>query len=254
MKFSIFHITCISIILCIAGCIAPNSTRVSERNNSVRGSAPYFGSFDKIWNERTITLPPAGNSGPGMLFPFSGESNSDETFAFPLTIRATYMDSALVNVGFKEFCQLARMSESEQSAYVEKYKKAHITNDTLFIWAEIQTTFTSEFLNLRRWTIFLENEEGKQFEPSRILEYPIEQSNRKFYPPGDRNKSGSPLVPDFRFTNLIKKNVELYFPVRRFDDSLFTANTTHLKFVILDTEHPLVRAESSWTLTSAEHH
>jgi len=253
MKFSIFHITTISLFILVAGCTAPYSMQTPGRNNSSSRLAPYFGSFDKIWNERTIALPPEGNDSPGMMLPFTGGGTQDEALLFPLLVRATYIDSTLLESGFTEFTRLSRMTEDEQSAYMERYRKAHIANDTLFIWAEMQTTSTAEFLDLRRWTIFIENDDGKQFEPARIVEHPIEQSNRKFYPPGNRNRTGSPSVSDMRFSNLIKKNVELYFPIRRFDDILFTAQTTHLKFVILDTEHPLVRAESAWTLASLQH-
>jgi len=221
------------------------SFRGQEEEKIAQINSPYFGSFDKLWTERTIEIPPIG-AGGGLLLPFSGNG---EPSIFPLTIRATYMDSAVINSGFHEFVRLTAMTDKEAAIFKDTYWNKHTTGDTLFIWAEMRTTSTVEFLDLHRWTIFLENDEGYQFEPARIVEHQLEQTNKPFFPPGNRYQERPPGTQEIRYGSSMKKNVELYFPIHRFGDSIFSPRTTHLKFVILETEHPLVRAESSWILS-----
>src|SRR5258706_11905326 len=118
------------------------------------------------------------------------------------------MDSALIDAGFHTLEDLAAMSDSESSDFRSAYARARASGDTLFIWLEMRTSSTEDFLDLGRWTIYLQDETGRQIEPSRFVEHPLSRQGGRGAEPeelrsGGRERSG--------FAATVKKEVELYF-------------------------------------------
>jgi hypothetical protein len=158
------------------------------------------------------------------------------------------MDSALVNAGLRAFGDLALMSEYERSQFSSEYRKARSGGDSVFIWIEMRTSSTEEFLQLDRWTMYLENEDGAQSEPGRIVEHPARREQAQ---QASEDIRGSGREPSTSTANAVKE-VELYFrqlPSRSANATVPPARI--LRFVMLEARNPLIRAEASWQISAS---
>ncbi|MEK9137809.1 MAG: hypothetical protein AAB393_11855, partial [Bacteroidota bacterium] len=113
-----------------------------------------------------------------------------------------------------------------------------------------QTPFSEEYLQLDRWTMLLEDEKNHQFEPSRIVEHP-----------GGKESALRGASSEDEPANLLRgrllgwsgviKDVELYFPLHRVSgEPLVSSATKSLKFVVVQSSNPSVRAEGTWEFSN----
>ncbi len=151
-ELSACQLIAVSALLLCGGCMTTLGNRSTVGMGSPSYASPYFGPFDRLWSRRTILLTQL-RDGPGG----GAGSPGEESILFPLTARATYMDSALIDAGFHTFEDLASMNDSESSVFRSAYGRARASGDTLFIWLEMRTSSTEDFLDLGRWTIFLQD-------------------------------------------------------------------------------------------------
>lgn len=237
-------------LIVFAGCMPSTATLPAERGNVALWSSLLPGSFGKLWTERTILL---GQLSDGFRLPALsplGGSPPDGDGPFPLIVRATLVDSVLIEAGIREYGRLASMTDEELSAFQSAYHAKHDVDNSLFVWLELQTSYTDDFLKLERWIIFLEDETKQQFEPMRVVEHPMQ----KRPPPdaaADRAGRNSLVYPGELTWPLTTKAVELYFPKKRYDGApLLSATTKTLKLVVLEPKNTSVRAEGSWDFSS----
>ncbi len=235
----------IALIAAAGGC-APPMGGYSQAGRTGPTSSPLLGNFDKLWLKRTIILRQDGGGGGGPLLPFGGGESPGSGFEpFPLIVQATYMDSTLIEAGIREFADLSSMTPAETDSFRTAYKLRHCPNDTLFVWVELSTSSTPEFLNLDRWTIFIENDEGRDFEPGRIVEHPLRRGPSARIP---AESGGLSRESEESPWSQVSKDIECYFPLSHFGDALIGKTTQKLRFVFLDSKHPRVRAEADWDL------
>ncbi len=231
----------------LCGCATSLGDRQRMTMHSPAVASPYLGDFEILWGERTITLmqeeegrripsPDAGGaepSGGGLAF-------------FPLIVRATYMDSALIAAGLSTFAHLASMTEDEETKFRSTYATIRPSGDSTFIWLEIRTSATEEYLKLDRWTLILENEDGRQIEPGRIVEHPVKRQA-----PAANEQAGA-ARENSGFGASAGKAVQLYFgsvpPASRMREG--TSRRT-LRIAMLETKNPAVRVEGSWQISGS---
>jgi hypothetical protein len=228
------------------GCGPSMGYRQGEREEMWGRQSLRLTSFDKLWEERTISL---GQGGGGLRIPFfssPGGGEMSDRESFPLSVRATVVDSTLIEAGLREFARLAKMSDQELADFRARYSKAHDLGHNIYIWAELQTALAEEYLNLDRWAIFLEDEEKHQFEPVRVVEQPRERGVERRVVP---TQAGSDEFPEGRFQGRFTraKDVELYFPMSRLaGEPILSPAAKALKLVMLQADNPNVRAEGAW--------
>jgi hypothetical protein len=234
------------------GCGSTMGYREGERGEAWAGQSLRLSTFDKLWEERTISLGQGGGGSRNPLFSSPGGGGMGEREAFPLFVRATLMDSTLVDAGIKEFGRLAKMSDEELADYRARYKRAHDIGHNLYIWAEMQTALSEEYLRLGRWAIFLEDEQKHQFEPVRVVEQPKEKGMERRVV---TTETESDEFPGVRFQSRVlhTKDVELYFPMSQLTgEPILSPATKTLKLVMLQADNPNVRAEGAWDSSTFE--
>ena len=234
-------------IALLHGC-ATQMGRMPQAGGMEAVPSPSLGPFDKIWSAHTVLLRQESEGGGAPFLPFGGgESEGPRVEPFPLVARATYMDSTLIDAGIRQFSDLASMTQAEVDSFQARYRSMHCPQDSLFIWLTLSTTSTPEFLLLNRWTIFIENDEGRDFEPGRIVEHPVRNGSPRQALGGsedvDRVRDEGRLI-----WSPVSKDVELYFPLHHFGNALIGSGTHSLKCVILDSRNVRVRAEAEWNL------
>jgi hypothetical protein len=243
MKFRARHLLALSALFTLGGCM----TTLGDRSTAGRGlspsASPYLGSFDRLWSRRTIILSQLRDGQGG-----GADSPREGSGFIPVTARATYMDSALIAAGLHTFADLASMNDEESSTFRSNYWNSRATGDTLFIWLELRTSATEDFLELGRWTIFLEDESGKQIEPSRFVEHPVQRQGGRVAEQEERRGDGrgSPV-----FAATVKKEVELYFhqppPGSRNGNG---ESPRTLRLIMFETKNPLARVEGAWQIAA----
>lgn len=228
------------------GCGSGMGYRQGDHEEMWGRQALRLSAFDKLWEERTISL---GQGGGGLGIPFfssPGGGEMGDREAFPLFVRATLVDSTLIEAGIGEFARLAKMSDEELVDFRARYKKAHDLGHNIYIWAELETTLSEEYLKLSRWAIFLEDEKRHQFEPVRVVEQPKERGMERRAVTTQR-ESGDFSGTRFQGRFLITKDIELFFPVSRLTgEPILSPAAKALKLVMLQTDNPSVRAEGAW--------
>lgn len=195
------------------------------------------GPFNKIWNEWSIMLVPetGGVQSPSFMSPMGGRGRGrGMPGMFELSVRATLMDSAVINAGIDLFAEIADMTPEEKTVFRDHYDEEHFIGKYLFIWADLRTPYSNEYLKLNRWTFFLETESGQQIEPVKVVSgdsLNIAQRGRGF-----RSRMPS-------------QNVEFYFPLTDHDGKpLLSPQNGSLKFAVVSVENKDKRAEGEWNL------
>jgi hypothetical protein len=201
-------------------------------------------SFQVLWEKRTVYFGQARRGGKslqmGIPFVMTGGPGGDSEF--PLHITATLMDSLLIEVGLKHYASLIKMTPEEEAEFCSAYYQRYDPSNHLLIWCELQTSWAELHLDLDRWTIFIEDDTGNQYEPVQILEEP---------PP--IRQTMTDMFPDFlprqgrRAWEFHQKTIMFCFP--KFDfyqNSIISDEVQFLKLVFQLSGDPQTRAEGVW--------
>ncbi len=138
-----FIIMIVSGVIVLYGCMTSMGNRPTTMSAwSASISSPYFGKFEQLWAERTITLT-QNRSGAGMGM------GSGEGVSFPILVQATFMDSTLIHAGIEEFARLSSMNEEEAARFRTSYEMLHIRGDSIFIWVEMQNNIDGRISSAR---------------------------------------------------------------------------------------------------------
>ena len=224
------------------GCSPAAGYQRSDHPGSEQLSSLLSGSFEACWHRNTIVLGSQSSPGAGLPSPLGRGRGGG---AFPVIVRATIMDSLLVEAGIQEFGRLAGMDSNSLDAYRRSYRKHHDLDKNVFVYAEIQTFLAEEYLEANRWIFFVEDQQRNQTEPVRIVPHAIQPKTPQLGPSYD---PGSPVtwLP-------VKRTIELYFPLGLFPPVHRTPEGVGtLKFVVLDINNSYVRAEGMWDLTTRQ--
>jgi hypothetical protein len=172
--------------------------------------------------------------------------------SFPLLVRATFMDSSLIEEGLRQYGRLAKMDNQELTEYRARYETNHDVDSTLYIWVELQTGLAEDYLRLDRWTIFLQDDQGHQFDPGRLEPHPVQSASEGRLAMSQNESYGFP-GGRFQVPSVTRRDVELYFPKYQLTgEPILTPTTKSLKFVILQSDNPNVKAEGVWDFSTFE--
>lgn len=233
----------------LVSCSGVDSATQSNRPRIGRLASSFFGeSFERLWEERTILL--GQFSGGGAPFPSTPGGQRGNASPFPLTVRATILDSTLVEAGIQEFARLASMKADELQTFRQTYRSQHFLDEYIFVEAELQTFLSENYLQLDRWVIFLEDDNRNQYEPRRVEKDPPQKSLARFQPGGGRgNQEGR--FAGMGASSFSTQRIELYFPRYRYARiPVVGPETGSIKLVVVDARDSNVRAEEKWNFFS----
>lgn len=245
------------VVICLGGLILLSACSYTHLGSGglSQGFSLVPGNLNEVWNQHTILI--AGQSGgmgrSPMMMPGAyprGEPGEQRggSGMFELIVRATLMDSAVIESGLDEFAWLASLSAEEKEEYAARYDEEHYSGKYLFIWAEIMTPFSDQYLKLDRWTFFLQTESGEQLEPEKMVEQEVPRRNFSPGLPADSIYNSSLGTP-FGSRSLPYKIVEFYFSLKGYHGvPLLSPEVKKLKFVVVRRDRKEDRAENAWNL------
>jgi hypothetical protein len=173
---------------------------VSEGESSSEPEAAYLEARTK----RTIVLSAGRGESPRFMLPGSpGRMRGGD---FPLIVTATLMDDRVVKTGFLFYETALGMTSEEAAEFQRKYRTRYETDQYFLIEVSLQTAMAENYLDLDRWTIFIEDDAGSQNVPARITELPLSSQVMT----GTVEDVGKRLMP-VDWTRH-RKTVLLYFP------------------------------------------
>jgi hypothetical protein len=236
-------------LLLVSCATAPSSRKYV---GPVFDSKPLDGieeSFPNLWEKWTVQLGGAPRSGIPWLLgsPFAmspGEGRGGRGSEFPLQIAATLMDSTLIEAGLQHYANLIQMTQEERAAFRRAYFDRYNPTYHLLIWCELRTGMAEDYLNLDRWTVFIEDDAINQYEPVQILEEP-QSAHRtaEHWLPGFQPGHGR------RRWEVHQKSLMLFFPNRDFyQNPVLSHRVKFLKLVFQLNEDEKTKAEGIWVL------
>ena len=189
----------------------------------------------------------------------------------PLLIAATLL---VPDLGKAEF-DLLKTHYAPDSVDVttwEEYVIQNKLNDMIQIRLKLNTPFNEKYLDLKRWIIFLEDEEGTGYEPLEIEArafYPLEAVQvsvpgrevevtdvfGQYFSPVPGDKERFYLEAPSRLTYVgNEKLLQLYFPGRNFQGKpIVNEKTKSLKLIVQSQETDFGRSELIWYLKKPKH-
>ncbi len=206
-------------------------------------------SFDEYWNSRTITVTDRprqmGGGGRVAMGGMGGQPRGGMGGGgFPLILRATLMDSVLIDKGIYEYGKMAGLSEAAANEYLQRYKERYSVDDRIVIWAQIITPYSELYLDLERWTFYIESASGHTYQPIGFEERDIVLQSSF---PGD-----SPGIQQRGFgggRNM--KTVVFYFPKHRSDGTdVIARGDKRLKFGVVYRINTNEQVSGYWELNA----
>ena len=124
----------------------------------------------------------------------------------------------------------------------QRYYELHDIANNILIEVNLQTSWTDLLLDLNRWTIFLEDDQGNQYEPKKIIErnLPISFAENNYTEP----VSNIVMIHPF---NTHQKQIYIYFPRNdHYGQSIIHKKVNYLKIIFLQEKSGYARAEGIW--------
>jgi hypothetical protein len=237
--------------LLFLSCAGPGRFTRLEKTGGTPGNSFIQTNFDSLWSSRTIFITPQsqGMQGSPIMTPGMQPGRPTGGTRFELIVRATLIDSTVINSGINEYAHLISMTSEEKNDYRVRYDQEHYQDQYLYVWALIMTPYSDEYLKLDRWTFYLETEAGQQLEPKKIVDQkflpPIRTT--EFSPDTTVEKIPSPFPSRHRSRPF--EIVEFYFPLNDYDSiPLLSGKIKTLKFGVVNAANLEDKASGSWNL------
>jgi hypothetical protein len=161
---------------------------------------------------------------------------------FPLTATATLMTDAVIEAGLLYYQSMAGMTSQQADSFGQIYHAENLLDQYLLIEMTLHTMWAENYLDLRRYTIFIEDDQQRKYEPARMEQQSVLTSH---FPgivpaPGQKKSSHADIIHHM-------KTVFLYFPRKDFyGNPTIGADTHALKLVIILEEGGTGRIEGTW--------
>jgi hypothetical protein len=199
--------------------------------------------YQQIRSRWTIRLGPGSEHAGKTSGPPGGREEGGGGL-FPLTIRATLMVDEVIDAGLLYYKQIAEMSVQEADTFGRNYREGNQLDRYLLVESFLQTSSAENYLDLRRYTIYIEDDQHNKVEPAKIVERSIVNSSQPgfTYEPGRRQE-----LTGFTGWMQHQKTVLLYFPKRDiYEKPILAANIKELKIVFILDERGSGRVEGKW--------
>lgn len=229
----------------IAACASSQQGTRIEQGSRMYGFTLMDSEFERLWDRRTITIPGSMAGQQGMSPLFGNGAQARGGGPFEIRVRATIMDTALINAGIEQFATLAEMSEPEKQDFAERYRQDRPIDQYIYVYAQITTPYAESYLDLGRWTFYLMDEDEMKYEPKKIISHDLylEHGDSLFV----KQEGLNPRVPFWLSEPDPYRDVEFYFPLNDPEGNPILAAEDLTFGVVMnsDLDH---RAENSWDL------
>ena len=203
--------------------------------------------YRNIRSRWTVSLGPAKRAGGGPMLSSFSEGGGGEMRGgdFPLMVEATLMDSEVVQAGLSYYAETVGMSLEEADSFRQDYWIRNNLDKNFLVETSLQTMYAENYLDLSRWTVFVEDDEKNQHTPVRIKEKPTFSRHAEGMSKMPNQKRPMP----FDYTRH-EKIVFFYFPKQDFyGQPIIRKDMKELKIVFILEKDGKGKAEGRWTFT-----
>ncbi|MBN2104728.1 hypothetical protein JW835_11870 [bacterium] len=193
----------------------------------------------------TIVLKPAVRKNRP-LFILSGPPKGGHGSDFPLSVAATLMRVQVIEAGFSHYAEAINMNQEQAADFQKACRQQHELDKYLLIEALLQTRMADNYLDLDRWTIFIEDDTVNQNVPKKIVKLARSSVITQEMMEVPNQKQQTP----FEWTHH-RKTVLLYFSRKDYyGKPVLHDDLKTLKLVFLLEKGGTGRAEGSWIFKS----
>jgi hypothetical protein len=244
---SVLKIGLFLILLSTTGCWRQmHQDKVAEPHQVVNPAVDAEEFYQEIRSRWTIRLSPGSiHAGESYASPFSRRVRREEGGdSFPLMIRATLMVDEVIDAGLLYYKQMAEMSAQQADSFSQNYRAGNQMDRYLLIELSLQTFAAENYLNLRRYTIYIEDDQHNKLEPAKIVERPMGISSRRGMMYGTGREQEPPGSVDW---TQHQKSVFLYFAKKDLNaQPTLQTGLRELKIVFILQEGGSGRVEGKW--------
>jgi hypothetical protein len=210
----------------------------SPEIESPKGSEETYLKARSKW---TIELNSSGGgAGSSFILPLlSGARHGSD---FPLIVTATLMNDQVIEAGLAYYENAVGMTPEQVDSFRQTYRRQNEVDQYFLVEVSLQTKMAENYLNLNRWTIFIEDDAGNQNAPAKIVEMPGSSQIMEGMMEDPVQKRSIP----FDLTRH-RKTVFLYFPRKDYyGNPVLHKNLKALKLVFLLEKGGSGRGEGNW--------
>jgi hypothetical protein len=161
---------------------------------------------------------------------------------FPVKISATIMDEEVIEAGFSYYEHVIGMTQQESDGFRQRYRNLHQLDQYYLMELSLRTTLTEDYLDFSRWTIFVEDDQGRKYEPDKITEQPLSSNQNTIMMTKQSMAEPIPIQ-----MSLHEKIVFFYFPQKDFyGKPTFDKDIKKLTLVFILEKGGAGRAQGSW--------
>jgi len=208
--------------------------------------------YNVLKEQRTIILGPPPGQGPVR---FSG-GGGPGLRGFPVVVTATLIDSAFIEAEHRYTAPPDSLSGAAGQARLQTFFTQQQVNDILTIRLVLSTTLHESYIDMDRWVAYIEDQDGRPYEPTEIVEIRTLVSDRPEQSMNMMAGRQSGARGGFRGRpggdNLFIRKARRYdlrFPsIDVYGNYLLRPGTESLELVFFDKNDPQYRTQGKWEL------
>jgi hypothetical protein len=208
--------------------------------------------YNVLKEQRTIILGPPPGQGPVR---FSG-GGGPGLRRFPVVVTATLIDSAFIEAEHRYTAPPDSLAGAAGQARLQTFFTQQQVSDILTIRLVLSTTLHESYIDMDRWVAYIEDQDGRPYEPTEIVEIRTLVSDRPEQSMNMMAGRQSGARGGFRGRpggdNLFIRKARRYdlrFPsIDVYGNYLLRPGTESLELVFFDKNDPQYRTQGKWEL------
>lgn len=159
----------------------------------------------------------------------------------PISVQALFAGEPVVKAGIAYVSTFLSLSEAEREQIFQDFSVQWETDSYFPVLVTLRTNLHKSYLDLSRWTIFLEDEDQNQYESIKVVDVTDIGARAANKDDDADNKIQRPI-----FSSRMKKLVMLFPKQGRGGHSIWQVANRKITFVVLSNEHFEQRLEAEW--------
>lgn len=159
----------------------------------------------------------------------------------PISVQALFAGETVVKAGVEYVSTFLKLSGAEREQIFQDFSTQWQTEFYFPVLVTLRTNLHKSYLDLSRWTIFLEDEDRNQYEAIKVVDVTDTGAHATNKDDGDDKKIRRPI-----FSSRMKKLVMLFPRLGRDGEPIWQQTNRKITFVVLSNEHFEHRLEAEW--------
>lgn len=171
---------------------------------------------------------------------FPGGRGGSTGTIIPISVQGLFVSPPIIQAGIAYFSAYLNLTPEERAQIRRDFRRQWLTESLFPVLLTLRTNLHESYLDLRRWTIFIQDDQRNQYEARQVQELPNPALNAGAIEGEERGIRRPAMVRRV-------KRVLMHFPIADYEGKpLFTDQGRRLKFIVISNENLEQRLEMEW--------